>query len=156
VHLSLVQFKGTDFQNNLINCISSEVSIDSSTFSDANNTRVKGLALYSEESDVVITNSTFANLSASLGSALYAIQFSNSQKDKHIMVRGSRFEDLLAFSGGAIYSEDTNLQVTSSNFSNSSANTTGGSLYLSCTLRKCKQNHDNFYSLCIHYYMEHL
>lgn len=62
--LSLSRFSGSNFTNNLIHSISSQIEVANSTFKHGVDPKVSGLCFYIEESQLDIANSSFGNLHA--------------------------------------------------------------------------------------------
>ncbi|TNV87891.1 hypothetical protein FGO68_gene17182 [Halteria grandinella] len=134
IELYLNNFEARNFTTNLFHSINNHIQVYNSTFSDGIDLKQKGLIFYLEESSLRVENSTFQNLQAQLGAAIYAVQFQNTQKMKKISVMNCTFQNITAEAGGAIYTVDTNFEVLDSNFKGISVDDTGGALYLSCFL----------------------
>ncbi len=85
---------------------------------------------FTYEATVTITSSSFENLKADKGGAIYAGLESGTHVDGIIYIDDCIFRDCSAYQGGAIYLENIEAHITLSKFFNNTAEDLGGAIYI--------------------------
>ena len=129
--LTNCQFKNNAVNSNggAISASNSKLTIDGCVFYNSSSTNYGG-AIYSSNSNVTIINSMFNYNTAVYGGAIYI------SKGKLILKKSQLISSTADYYGGAIDASSSNLEIESSNFTNSqSLGDAGGAIYsLSCYL----------------------
>jgi hypothetical protein len=111
--------------------------ISESKFRDSECSQARGLAVSSEDSNVSIKKSEFTRLSSVIGAAVFASELETGISPKQLRITDCSFTEMTASSsGGSLYVQDTDAIISNSTFTESSAEDIGGAIVLSCKSRR--------------------
>eukprot|EP00347_Sterkiella_histriomuscorum_P023866 403333113 len=136
------------FQNQIIKNLNiraffafkSQISFNNSTIENCFNQKLSGIGIYLDQSNALVNNSFFKNISSSQAPAIYASDISQSSSSKSLTVVNTLFQNNYAIyeNAGAIMIIDMNLFMNLSQFESNKAQQKAGAIYLSCSQRNSK------------------